>query len=507
LADARREQGDRGGPDSIARNTAFSFAAQMTTAALTAVLTLFLVRELGPEGYGLFALAMSIGGIVLIAADFGISQATARFTAERRDSAERVAVLYVDALKLKFAATGAVCLLMALLAGPIANAYGDPDLVWPIRGIALATFAQSLMLMGDGVFTALGKVVIRLRVTAIESFTEVLASMALVLVGAGAAGAAFGRAIGYIVGAALGVVTALAVVGRPKLHLLRPPRRDTVRHVGRYASSLMVVDASYVFSGNANVLFLGAYMDSAAAGIYRAPSRLVALLHYPGLSLAYGIAPRVSRREGHEPDVNALQRGLRGIILLQAAVLGPIIVWTEPIVDLLLGPGYERAVEVMRIQAPYIFFVGLAPLLSLSINYLGEARRRIPIAVTTLVLTVLGAVTLIPAFGLAGAAIGTDIAYGFYVFGHLWLCRRALGLAVAPLARALGCALAAAAAMGLVLFQFGTDDLSVLQWVGGLAGGLAAYVGVLFLTRQIRRRDVAALAARIRALRARPARV
>ena len=46
--------------DSITRNTFFGLATQLTTAAFTAALTLFLVRALGPDDYGIFALATGI---------------------------------------------------------------------------------------------------------------------------------------------------------------------------------------------------------------------------------------------------------------------------------------------------------------------------------------------------------------------------------------------------------------------------------------------------------------
>jgi len=62
--------------DSIAKNTAFSFASQLTTASLTAVLTIVLVCTLGPVGNGLFALAMSISALALTASDLGISAST-----------------------------------------------------------------------------------------------------------------------------------------------------------------------------------------------------------------------------------------------------------------------------------------------------------------------------------------------------------------------------------------------------------------------------------------------
>ena len=74
----------RDGADTITRNTAFALASQLATASFTALLTIVLVRVLGPEDYGVFALALSVASLVFLPADFGISQSTARFVAEHR---------------------------------------------------------------------------------------------------------------------------------------------------------------------------------------------------------------------------------------------------------------------------------------------------------------------------------------------------------------------------------------------------------------------------------------
>ena len=52
------------------------------------MLTIVLVRVLGPEDYGVFALALSVASLVFLPADFGISQSTARFVAEHRGERE-----------------------------------------------------------------------------------------------------------------------------------------------------------------------------------------------------------------------------------------------------------------------------------------------------------------------------------------------------------------------------------------------------------------------------------
>src|SRR6185503_4211434 len=94
--------GDGDGADTITRNAGFALASQIATASFTAILTIVLVRVLGPEDYGVFALALSVASLVFLPADFGISQSTARYVAEHRGQRERIAEVMADGLKLKF---------------------------------------------------------------------------------------------------------------------------------------------------------------------------------------------------------------------------------------------------------------------------------------------------------------------------------------------------------------------------------------------------------------------
>ena len=173
----------------------------MMSAAFTAVLTLFLVRALGPKDYGVFALALGVGSLALIPSDFGISQATARFLAEYRWDRSAVAAVVSDALRLKLFVSAVTCLLLAALAGPIAAAYDTEALTWPIRILALSIFGQDMLLLYDQVMEADRRVTVYLRVAGAESFVETVASIGLVLAGLGAAGAMAGRAGGYLFGA------------------------------------------------------------------------------------------------------------------------------------------------------------------------------------------------------------------------------------------------------------------------------------------------------------------
>src|SRR6185437_5421186 len=105
--------------DSSVRNTAFGLATQITTAAFTAGLTLYLVRALGPDDYGVFALAVSIGTVLMLASDFGVTGSAGRFIAELRGNPRGVTAIVSDSTLLKLAVVVPVCAGLFALAGPI----------------------------------------------------------------------------------------------------------------------------------------------------------------------------------------------------------------------------------------------------------------------------------------------------------------------------------------------------------------------------------------------------
>src|SRR3954468_17860718 len=410
--------------DSIARNVAFSFAAQMVGAAATAALTLFLVRALGPTEFGAFAIALGLGGLVLLPGDFGVSASASRFIAEHRGDWGAIGGLLRDAMRIKLLVSGSLCVALFALAQPIADAYNVDALTWTLRGMAIAIFAQSFFMLFTGEFVALGRISLNLRLVTAESLLEASSAAALVLLGAGAAGAAFGRAIGYSVAAGFGVVLTIRLIGRSNLLHGRGPEGGS-RQIFRYAGALLIIDGAYAVMAPIGTLLLGALISAKAVGVYTAPVRFIMFLHYPGYSIAAGVAPRLARGRNSEPDVPALASGLRWIILIQTVLVAPTIVWARPIADILLGAGYERSADVLAVLAPFTFMSGFAPLLSLSVNYLGEARRRVPIAIVTVLLSVGLDIWLIQDIGLLGSAISSDVAYGFYVGGPL-LFRQAL---------------------------------------------------------------------------------
>jgi PST family polysaccharide transporter len=498
-SDAAAEAGGEGRrPAGVLRNTGFGLLAQVSTAVFTAVLTLYLVRALSPADFGVFALALTIGGICLLFADAGLSQSAARFIAERIESPAAVTLLLADALRLKLMFGGSVALLLFGLAEPVAGAYDQPDLTIALRGIALAMFATSVMGLYLNAFIATARLRSNLRVIFLESVVEFTATITLVAAGMGVAGAAFGRSIGYGFGALVAMVLAYRTFGSGSLRIWGATS-GRARELLKYAAPLFATTSAYTLYASIDVLLIGAYLNDVAVGLFAAPLRLMALLALVGVAVANAVAPRLALSESGYRDVATFRASLRWLMVFQAALLAPVIVWAEPIVVLALGADYRDSADVLRLLAPFVFLVGISPLISTGVNYLGRAGSRFPIVIGALLINAAIDVALIPQIGIEAGAIGTSVAYLVYVPGHVWLARQVVDLPLRPLAETFARCLAAAAAMAAVLLAVGTKELSIAGWAVGAVGGTAVFCATLLASREVSLSDVRQLATVVRA--------
>ena len=144
-----------------------------------------------------------------------------------------------------------------------------------------------------------------------------------------------------------------------------------------------------------------------------------------------------------------------------------------------------------------MFLSAIGTFVTLAVNYIGEARSRVPFAVGAVLVNLAIDLVLIPDIGVIGGAVGTDVAFALYVLAHLWICWRLLGFSPRPLIGTLIRALVAAGAMAGVLAAFGTSDLSALELVCGALAGAGVYCAVLLAAGAVSISEIATLGRRL----------
>jgi O-antigen/teichoic acid export membrane protein len=467
-----------------ARNTLFSLASQMISALFTMGLTLFLVRKLGPTDYGVLALAASVGLILLLVSDFGLSTAAARFAADTPTDRVHVAAVLRTALGLKLIASAVMVVGLVLFAPLIADAYGTDDLILPLRLMALAVAAQGIGGLFLAWFTALGRVSHNLRYQLVESTFETSASVGLVLLGGGAAGAVAGKAIGFTVAGIFAVALAIRVVGRPALRAASE-RGFSVRQIAGYGAVLVLINTAIVVFSRIDVLIIGAILGPADAGNFDAADRITTFMQYFGIAVAAGFAPRLAPGRRTAADTTLFMRAFRYTLLFYLLLAAATLVWAKPIVGVLLGSAYSSAPTVVAALAPSVILFGIGEVLAVAVNFLGVARSRVPLAIGALLINVVLDVILVPVMGVTAGALGTGVALVVYVAGHVRICQREMDVSFSSLIPTVLRGLVAAGVAALVLFAFGTEHLSPLDALGGAVLATLGYLSVLVLLREL----------------------
>jgi O-antigen/teichoic acid export membrane protein len=479
----------------VSRDAGLAFLAQMVGAALTAALTIFLGRALSAPQFGDFAFALSVITIATLFADLGVTSSSGRFLAERRDAPLAAAGVFRTALGLKLRVGLPASVVLFVAAGPLCAVFGASSAAWALRGCAIALFSQNLFAFFLGAYIALGKLRFNLLLATIESVTEAVASFALVLLGAQASGAAFGRAIGFTCGLGAALVLANRAIG-PIWRRVQAADESpvSVRQILGYAGPLLLVDAAFRVFASIDVLLIAALVGAGAqVAAFGLPMRFAMFLDYPAAAVASAIAPRLALRHGSRENLSLFSQSMRYLIIMQMLFTAPLLIWPEAIIHLAFGNKYPEAPAVLRALSPFVWLSGIAQLTTLAVNYLGYARRRVPIAIAMLAVNIAVDVVLLPRIGIVAGAIGTSAAYALWVPAHLWILHRHAGLRLGSLLGTSVRTYLAGAAMVAALAGLGTGQVAAPVMLAGAVIGPVVYVLALVLLRELTTRDIATL--------------
>ena len=449
---ARTTEGD--GPrrtTSVAGQTFLILGARVIGAVSTGVLTIVLARLLGLEGYGDYALALTIATLAAMFASLGVDSATSRYVADGFNSGRGISGVIMKGLKLRTVVAGAVFGALFVAAEPLASLFGEAELAGAVRAAAIALFFSAGFSWASGVYEGVQQGRMLAVMSIVKAIVEFAVVLALLLAGFGVVGALLGNALSYALAVAVGIW-----VMRPHMRRRRtlPEAEVSSSAILRYGNHIWLAGVAWLLFDRVDIVLLGAFIDTDAVGLYDAPWRIATILGLLGLSLASSVTPRIASVDPAAAG-RLLTKALR-VTLIFYVVLGVITaVAAHDLIVTLLGAEFARSATVLQVLLPYLVLIGMAPILSRALDYLGVAAVRKWIALSAFLVNLVLDLILIPTVGLLGAAIGTNFAIFGFVAGHYVLVARRLPIdekaLTATLLRAAGAAVAAGVACWLAL--------------------------------------------------------
>ena len=399
----------------LVSNALSLYAVQFAGNLVSFVTMPFLARVLRPDTFGLLVLAQSFALWLSVLLEYGFNLSATRDIANHRQDPERVAEIVAGVHGAKGLLALGVVVIAAITAGTLPALRQHPEyLVWAwVQAVALG-FSPLWYFQG----------------------TERLVPPAVMEVAARAAATA---AIFVVVrtsddgwkAMALQASATVAATGVPLVWLYRQvpwrrPKRTQAVSVLKSAWGMFVFRGAHGLYTTMNVLILGLFVPTRAVGYFGAAERIargVLNLLTPVTQTLYPRINHLVRRDARR--AGALARLGLALIAVLGLTLGAGLAVAAPlVVRILLGPGYDSSVPVLRGLALLVPLSGASSALAMQWLFpLGMERR-----VTTVILIA----------GMVNVGLAVLLAPRFAQMGMVWAVLGAEVFIVAALARYAG---------------------------------------------------------------------
>jgi len=399
---------------SISRQAAVYFAGTLLTAAAGYFFKIYLARVLGAEALGLYALGMSIVGVVGLFIGVGLPSSATRFVAEYYSRGEF--------LRLGTFLQGSLMLLL------LGNLFFGGLVLWVGPWISVhfyhaptltSYFGFFVPIMCFGVFTTFfGQAMAGYqdvgRRTIITNFIGTPANIliAVILISMG-----FGLR-GYLAAQVLSAVLVLALLAACMWKLTprearaeKPSSRIDKRVIAFSLTAFGIATLDFLLTQSDKIV-LGYYLRPKQVGIYAVAMALVAFVPVVLQSVNQIFSPTIA--ELHAAGEHALLQKLyaaltKWILILTLPLAFAIIFFSRPLIAM-FGHGFEAGAAVLVIGTVGQLFncavgsVGFLLLMS------GNQLRMVKIQACNAALMISLSLLLVPRFGIIGAAIASTIS-------------------------------------------------------------------------------------------------
>lgn len=423
---------DRGAAGRLARG--WSSALFVNGFAAVAAFGLhFLLTNIFPsaERYGTYVYVIAWVRVLLLFAKFGHDRAALKFVAAYRGQ-ERWALLRGFLVRSHQRVAASAAGLAILMAATVS-----------ILGLGGEPLVTGALLMGS--LLLVPQALIELQVSCLRALGTVAKAMAPrdvmkpMLVGLLAFAVWIsGRELTPNLALLLTLVSVLAVLATTSL-FMRQEAPAEIRGIAgelearvwtRTAVSLLLVSGFNVLGRQVDAVMLGAMVGPAAVGLYNIPSKIVSLIGAGLGALNVFLAPDIARchaqdrRQELQHSVTLASR----IIFVFTVVVGLGVLIAHRWILGLFGSEFLGSANVLFVLTASQVVNSLAGSVGLLMTMTGHERQAARIVGTSVVLSIVLNLILIPPYGPLGAAIGTLIAVALWNLTMVVYVRQRVGI-------------------------------------------------------------------------------
>jgi O-antigen/teichoic acid export membrane protein len=401
----------------LVSSAGLTLGTRVATFLLSVVTNVVLARALGPEGRGIYAVAVLIPGLIGLLLGFGISPANVYHYSKKLISAdELIGTATASALVL-----GAACYITLFAYIRISgSAYvaGIRSTFLLVSCLAVPFLLQTASL--QGLLVGAERFVLY-NLTFLSQSAATMAAVILIVVVF--RGSTMGAVVAWTLSAAIASAVAAAsagTLGRMSLGL----RWATLRRLLGFGLFSYLSSLTSFVNLRFDVLLVNLFAGTRQVGLYSVGTSLAEVVWYIASAAGTVLAPRVAASNSEKADrtTEAVSRVVALLAVMAAIGLGLLAPW---VVVLFFGPDFSDSRWAVWLLLPGIVTFSVARVMSMYL--LGRNQLRIDLLASFIgfVVTLALDLVLIPRFGFRGAAVASSIAYTSTMFVDiLWATRR-----------------------------------------------------------------------------------
>jgi O-antigen/teichoic acid export membrane protein len=401
----------------LVSSASLTLGTRVATFLLSAVTNVVLARALGPEGRGVYAVAVLIPGLMGLLLGFGLSPANVYHYSKKLIPADEL----IGTATATAVALGAGCYLVLFA---YIRLSGSSDLVGIksafllVSCLAVPFLLQTAAL--QGLLIGAQRFVLYNLTLLTQSAATTLAVILLVVV---LRRSTMGAVVAWTASAAIAAAVAAASAGMFGRVSMRWRWATLRRLVGFGLMSYLSSLTSFV-NLRFDVLLVNLFAGARQVGLYSVGTSLAEVVWYIASAAGTVLAPRVAASRPDEADriAEAVSRVVALLAAIAALVLGLLAPW---LVVLFFGPDFSDSRWAVWLLMPGIVTFSVARVMSMYL--LGRNQLKIDLLASFIgfVATLALDLVLIPRFGFRGAAVASSIAYTCTMaVDIIWVTRR-----------------------------------------------------------------------------------
>jgi len=396
----------------IAKNTFWLSFSQLTRKIIKFALIVYAARTLGVEGYGVFAYALGLAGFFAIFSDIGISGLLIRdFSAEGKITPRHLSTfLYIKLALISISVS------LILFVAPLFTNISE----------ALPLISVIAILMAfDGLKDFTTAIIRSKEKMELEAGIDILTNIATLTFGILALlifKSSLSLAVAYTIGSGLGLALSIFLLRKNLVRIWYRFDKELTKRILTDAWPFALIGLLGTIMTNTDIIMLGWLKDAIDVGFYSAALKPVQATYLISGILAISTLPKISRfaKDNKKKAGDLLEKSIGSLLLIGIPLTAGGLIFGKEIITTIYSTEYLSSVLIFQILLVTVLAVFPMTIITNLILAYNKQSKFIKPLLLAAVFNVILNITLIPVYGIVGAAVATVITQ-FFAMIMIWI--------------------------------------------------------------------------------------